>query len=81
VAISLIASFELAKEVSAIHTATKATFKCHVALMTKKLQNNKMAKNAALGEAQVTDELLRRLKSSSLSDDDDESNDFPEENC
>jgi hypothetical protein len=78
VADSLIASLELAEEGSAIHTAIKAALECHVALMATNLQNIKVAKNASRGEAQVIHELLRRLKSSSLSDDDDESNDSPE---
>ena len=47
--------------------------------MAQHHQKSKAASNVARGEARVTNELLRRLKSSILSDDDDESNDTPEE--
>jgi hypothetical protein len=57
VADSLVASLDLKEVGSAIHTAIKVAFDCHVVLMTKNRQTTKMAKKAARGEAYVVDEL------------------------
>lgn len=76
---SLRASLALTEEGSALHSSIKAALDFHNALMAQHHQKSKAASNVARGEARVTNELLRRLKSSVLSDDDDEDNDTPEE--
>ena len=68
----------LAGEGSALHSSINTVLDFHNALMAQHHQKSKVAVNVARGEARATKELLRRLNSSSLSDDEDESNDTPE---
>ena len=72
-------SHYLAKEGNAMYNAISAALACHTALVVDHHQKLEMSGNAASENARVTSALLRCLKTSTLSDDDDDINDTPEE--
>ncbi len=78
---ALITSLFLAEEDSAMQTSLRKALKLHKDLMTIPLQKSKIAATSARGETLVTNEMLRRLQSSSLFDDDSECNDTLEESA
>jgi hypothetical protein len=76
---SLHASLDLAEEGSAMHNSIKATLAFHSALMANHHHKIEISGNAAREDARVTNALLKRLKTSTLSDDADDGNNTPEE--
>jgi hypothetical protein len=73
-------SLDLTEEGSALHSCIKSALGLHDAWL-KQRQNNIMARGSASAYARVTDALLRRLNSASLSDGDDEDDDTAEESA
>ncbi len=71
---ALIASINLTEAGSAVNISLKQVLNIQIDSMTNTRQNTNIASTTARGDSLATTELLRRLKASSLSDDDDDSN-------
>ncbi len=72
-------SIVLSTKGSEVYNAQAFALSVHSSETAERLRKGKASLDVAHNDARVTNSVLRRLKTSSLSDDDDENNDTPAE--